>query len=96
MSSFTVLSSFSVCSSSSIPASIVGGGGEFTPKCTGHGERCQQRTVKKAGKNQGRSFFTCPRAEGPKSEPESNCGFFQWADAVVLETALGGHLRPLT
>ena len=57
-----------------------GGGGEFTPRCAGHGERCRRLTVKKPGKNHGRSFFACPRAEGEKSNAEANCGFFMWAD----------------
>ena len=74
-----------------------GGGGDFTPRCTGHGERCRQLTVRKAGKNHGRSFFACRRAEGAKSNAEANCGFFQWADErraqVVLGRAGGGQAQ---
>jgi len=51
-----------------------------TPRCLGHGEACQIRKVKKAGPNQGREFWTCPRPEGPKSRRECNCGFFVWND----------------
>ena len=43
-----------------------------------HG-RCRVQTVKKAGPNQGRQFYSCARPEGPRSNPDSNCGFFQWA-----------------
>ena len=35
------------------------------PLCPAHRERCHLRTVKKAGPNKGRQFYTCPRAEGP-------------------------------
>ena len=48
------------------------------PLCHGHRERCHIRTVKKAGPNKGRQFYTCPRAEGPPGQPMSNCGFFVW------------------
>ncbi|KAI4325427.1 hypothetical protein MLD38_030830 [Melastoma candidum] len=49
------------------------------PLCKGHNEPCVSRVVKKAGLNFGRRFYTCPRAEGPASNPEANCGFFRWA-----------------
>ena len=58
------------------------------PKC-----RCDavsRLRVTKNGNNAGKWFFACSKAR------DAACGFFQWADAVVLETALGGHLRPLT
>ena len=48
------------------------------PLCPRHRERCHLRTVKKAGPNKGRQFYTCPRAEGPAEQLESNCGYFQW------------------
>jgi hypothetical protein len=51
-----------------------------TPRCTGHGEVCRLLTVKKPGVNNGREFWTCPRAEGPKARRECNCGFFLWND----------------
>ncbi|XXG86153.1 hypothetical protein AAC387_Pa11g1101 [Persea americana] len=49
------------------------------PLCKGHGEACVARSVKKAGPNVGRGFYVCARAEGPASNPEANCGHFQWA-----------------
>lgn len=49
------------------------------PLCKGHHEPCVSRVVKKAGPTFGRSFYVCARAEGPASNPESNCGFFKWA-----------------
>ncbi|KAL3723730.1 hypothetical protein ACJRO7_035837 [Eucalyptus globulus] len=51
------------------------------PLCKGHREPCVSRVVKKAGPNFGRRFYTCPRAEGPASNPEANCGFFKWASS---------------
>lgn len=48
------------------------------PKCR-HGETCKVRTVKqKDNANFGRVFFCCPRPAGPKTNPECDCGFFQW------------------
>jgi len=47
------------------------------PLCK-HGEACKKQTVRKAGANQGRTFYSCMRAEGPRSNPEANCGFFAW------------------
>ncbi|XAR73774.1 DNA-(apurinic or apyrimidinic site) lyase [Bertholletia excelsa] len=49
------------------------------PLCKGHREPCIARVVKKAGPNFGRRFYVCARAEGPASNPESNCGYFKWA-----------------
>ncbi|XP_052198019.1 DNA-(apurinic or apyrimidinic site) endonuclease 2 [Diospyros lotus] len=49
------------------------------PLCKGHHEPCVSRVVKKAGPNSGRRFYVCARAEGPASNPESNCGYFKWA-----------------
>ena len=53
---------------------------DSVPNCRNpkHG-RCRVQTVKKAGPNQGRQFYSCARPEGPRSNPDSNCGFFQWA-----------------
>lgn len=48
------------------------------PRCKGHREPCISRSVKK-GPNVGRLFYVCPRAQGPASNPEANCGHFQWA-----------------
>lgn len=48
------------------------------PLCK-HGEPCKKQTTRKAGPNQGRSFFSCVRAEGPRSNPEANCGYFTWS-----------------
>ncbi|MQL96944.1 hypothetical protein Taro_029617, partial [Colocasia esculenta] len=49
------------------------------PLCKGHGEPCVARLVKKPGPNVGRGFYVCPRAKGPASNPEANCGYFKWA-----------------
>ncbi|OVA19651.1 Exodeoxyribonuclease III xth [Macleaya cordata] len=49
------------------------------PLCKGHNEPCVSRVVKKPGPNLGRRFYVCGRAEGPSSNPETNCGFFEWA-----------------
>ncbi|XP_078442841.1 endonuclease/exonuclease/phosphatase family protein isoform X1 [Wolffia australiana] len=49
------------------------------PLCKGHKEPCVARFVKKSGPNIGRGFYVCARAKGPASNPEANCGFFQWA-----------------
>ncbi|KAL3928357.1 MAG: hypothetical protein SGPRY_002419 [Prymnesium sp.] len=51
---------------------------DIVPCCRGHGEKCRVQTVKKAGANQGRQFYSCARVEGPRGNPEFNCGFFQW------------------
>ncbi|XP_014758525.1 DNA-(apurinic or apyrimidinic site) lyase 2 isoform X3 [Brachypodium distachyon] len=48
------------------------------PLCKGHREPCIPRSVKK-GSNIGRLFYVCARAQGPSSNPEANCGHFQWA-----------------
>lgn len=46
------------------------------PLCSGHGEHCVTREVKKNGSNKGRLFFVCNRADGPP--PIGRCGFFKW------------------
>ena len=51
------------------------------PQCK-HGEPTKRQTVRKAGPNQGRHFYSCQRPEGPRSNREANCGFFQWANDV--------------
>nr|XP_033777165.1 DNA-(apurinic or apyrimidinic site) lyase 2 isoform X2 [Geotrypetes seraphini]XP_033777174.1 DNA-(apurinic or apyrimidinic site) lyase 2 isoform X2 [Geotrypetes seraphini]XP_033777182.1 DNA-(apurinic or apyrimidinic site) lyase 2 isoform X2 [Geotrypetes seraphini] len=48
------------------------------PLCKGHGETCVLRTVKKAGPNNGKQFYTCARPEGHVSNPQARCNFFQW------------------
>ncbi|XP_041037433.1 DNA-(apurinic or apyrimidinic site) lyase 2 [Carcharodon carcharias] len=50
------------------------------PNCPGHREPCLLRTVRKAGPNQGRQFYICPRPEGPPSNPGSRCSFFRWVN----------------
>ena len=55
------------------------------PLCPAHRERCHLRTVKKAGPNKGRQFYTCPRAEGPAGQRESNCGYFQWQSDRIAQ-----------
>ncbi|CAL5082565.1 unnamed protein product [Urochloa decumbens] len=54
------------------------------PRCKGHREPCIPRSVKK-GPNIGRLFYVCPRAQGPASNPEANCGHFQWAPVKSKE-----------
>ncbi|KAH7669025.1 AP endonuclease 2 protein [Dioscorea alata] len=49
------------------------------PLCKGHKEPCVARCVKKEGPNIGRRFYVCARATGPASNPEANCGYFEWA-----------------
>ncbi|XP_072102634.1 DNA-(apurinic or apyrimidinic site) endonuclease 2 isoform X1 [Mobula birostris] len=52
------------------------------PACPGHGEPCVLRTVRKAGPNRGRGFYSCRRPPGPVHNPASRCGFFRWADST--------------
>ncbi|OQU89831.1 hypothetical protein SORBI_3002G278000 [Sorghum bicolor] len=54
------------------------------PRCKGHREPCIPRSVKK-GPNIGRLFYVCARAQGPASNPEANCGHFQWAPGKSKE-----------
>ncbi|KAL6846698.1 hypothetical protein ACP4OV_024146 [Aristida adscensionis] len=55
------------------------------PRCKGHCEPCIPRSVKK-GSNIGRLFYVCARAQaGPASNPEANCGHFQWAPVKSKE-----------
>ena len=53
------------------------------PRCKGHGEACVVRQVKKKGPNQGRVFFVCARAAGPKDNPAARCDHFEWARGAV-------------
>ena len=39
---------------------------------------------------QGRQFWSCQRAEGPRTNATSNCGHFEWADGGWA----GGTKRP--
>ena len=48
------------------------------PKCSGHKEPCVLRKVKKAGKNQGKSFFACARGVGRAGDLQAQCGHFEW------------------
>ncbi|RCV12686.1 hypothetical protein SETIT_2G288800v2 [Setaria italica] len=57
------------------------------PRCKGHREPCIPRSVKK-GPNIGRLFYVCPRAQGPASNKEANCGHFQWAPVKSKEKRL--------
>ncbi len=56
------------------------------PLCR-HKEPCKKQTVRKAGPNQGKCFFSCQRAEGPRANPETNCGYFKWASDWANELA---------
>ncbi|XP_023228123.1 DNA-(apurinic or apyrimidinic site) lyase 2-like [Centruroides sculpturatus] len=46
-----------------------------SPLCKGHKEPCILRTVKKAGPNFGKQFFTCARPNGHPSNPEAHLYF---------------------
>ena len=52
------------------------------PKCEGHDELCISLVTKKAGINQGRSFWICPRPLGPSGNKEVGtewrCPTFIW------------------
>ena len=48
------------------------------PNCSGHKEPCVLRTVKKVGKNQGKTFFACARGVGRPDDPQAQCGYFEW------------------
>ena len=48
------------------------------PLCKGHNEPCVLRTVKKAGPNKGRQFWTCSRPEGHKTNAQARCDYFVW------------------
>ena len=50
------------------------------PLCPGHNEPAVLRTVKKAGPNKNKKFYVCGRPDGAKSDPQSRCDFFQWAN----------------
>ena len=61
------------------------------PLCR-HREPCKKQTVRKPGANQGRAFFSCMRAEGPRGNPDANCGFFAWANERA-DAAASGNKR---
>lgn len=48
------------------------------PLCSQHKELCVLRTVKKAGVNRGKQFYTCARSEGAPGNPEARCNYFVW------------------
>ena len=52
--------------------------GDRETKTTQYLFQAPRRTVTKEGPNRGREFFCCPK------QRESQCGFFQWSDEVVL------------
>ena len=56
------------------------------PLCGRHREPSVLRTVKKAGPNHGRQFYTCARPGGSSRDPQAKCNFFQWADKDKLKT----------
>ena len=49
------------------------------PQCSGHGEPCVLRKVKKEGMNKDRGFWVCARPVGSKADPLARCNHFQWA-----------------
>eukprot|EP00062_Callorhinchus_milii_P021720 gi/632978739/ref/XP_007906084.1/ PREDICTED: DNA-(apurinic or apyrimidinic site) lyase 2 isoform X3 [Callorhinchus milii] len=53
------------------------------PLCRGHQEPCVLRTVKKAGPQRGRQFYTCGRPQGATSDPRSQCRTFLWVSGRV-------------
>ena len=48
------------------------------PLCKKHGEEAILRTVRKAGPTKGRRFWVCSRPAGSRSDPSTQCDFFQW------------------
>ena len=48
------------------------------PRCNGHDEPCTKKTVKKKGPTNGRTFWSCPRGAGSRTDPNANCGYFKW------------------
>ncbi|KAG5188284.1 Endonuclease/exonuclease/phosphatase [Tribonema minus] len=52
------------------------------PVCSGHREPAVERTVLKAGPNQGRRFYCCARGEGdwPK-DPNARCNYFEFRES---------------
>ena len=57
------------------------------PVCL-HKEPCVVRVVKKAGENNGRSFYCCARPDG--APPEGRCRFFQYATKRGKAAGSGG------
>lgn len=55
------------------------GGGAKPPLCSGHGEACVLKRVKKQGPNKDRQFWSCPCPGGAKDDPKASCNYFQWA-----------------
>ena len=56
---------------------------EPPPLCSGHKLPCIKRKVKKAGPQQGREFYACPKSSvGPSDHPESRCNYFQWVSVM--------------
>ena len=51
------------------------------PLCKNHREPAILRTVRKAGPTKGRQFWVCSRPAGSKSDPNTQCNFFQWLSA---------------
>ncbi len=49
------------------------------PLCRGHQEPCVLRTVKKAGPNKNRQFWSCARPGGSKDDPAAKCNHFSWS-----------------
>lgn len=53
------------------------GGPPPAPLCR-HKEKCVIKTSKKPGPNLNRQFYSCKHGIGPASNPDSNCGYFEW------------------
>lgn len=56
------------------------------PICKGHNEPATLRTVRKSGPNRGRQFWVCSRPGGSKSDPATQCDFFEWLTHSKLKT----------
>ena len=52
------------------------------PLCARHGEPATMRTVRKTGPNRGRQFWVCSRPAGSKTDPHTQCDFFQWLTPI--------------
>lgn len=52
------------------------------PLCRGHQEPCVMRTVRKAGPNKNRQFWSCARPGGSKDDAAAKCNHFGWVTSV--------------
>ena len=60
------------------PKEVFGSSSSSPPLCSGHGEECVLRKVKKQGPNKDRKFWVCARPGGSKEDPTARCNYFRW------------------